>query len=160
MSKNSASAGRVFATDARRSHGRDDRYRTGRYFWIRLWRFSKFRDRLGHANNGQQAQKNAGRARQARGALRRIHQRMLEASDGFTRAKSRQAGNVVVDLRVAQPHPALRVRRSAHASGRAREIHHGTILRAECFDRRISRTRSQAAGSIRSRDSAKPAGRS
>ena len=30
----------------------------------------------------------------------------------------------------------------AQAAG-AREIHHGTILRAECFGRRISRTRSQ-----------------
>ena len=31
----------------------------------------------------------------------------------------------------------------ARASAGDREIHHGTILRAECFGRRISRTRSQ-----------------
>ena len=58
MSKNSASAGRAFATDARRSHGRDDRYCAGRHFRIRLWRFRQCRDGVGHAKNAQQARNN------------------------------------------------------------------------------------------------------
>ena len=68
---------------------------------------------------------------------------MIEERNGFIRTKPRQAANVIVDLCVTESHPALRIGRCADASGRAREIDHGTVFRAERFDRRISRTRAQ-----------------
>ena len=58
---------------------------------------------------------------------------VLETHHGLTRSESRQAGAVVVDLRVAQPHPALRLRSGPRGSSGAYEVYHGAILRAESF---------------------------
>ena len=56
----------------------------------------------------------------------------------FVREHSRQIGKVVVDLRFAQPHPALRVRRRSFRSGTRPGVDHRTVLLAQSLARTVA----------------------
>jgi hypothetical protein len=63
---------------------------------------------------------------------------MLGPCARFVREHARQIGKVIVDLRFAEPHPDLRVRRRPCRSGTRPGLDHRTILLAQSLPRPVA----------------------
>ena len=125
-------------TDARRSHGHDDRYCTGRHCRLALWRDSKFRHCLADAENTRQARRSSCRTPQTRSALRRIHQRMLEARAWIRSSKisinRKGCCRSTLYSTASGFAPPTRFLRG----GSARDVDHRTIFLAQCLARTVA----------------------